>query len=81
MGKIAIIGDRPPSFLSKATLAAEFDISESTVDEWVRRGIFPQPVRLGGSVRWRWAEVSASIKPVVAVDEDPFMKGLGNVKD
>ena len=30
-------GDRPPAYLSKATLAAELDVSESTIDELVRR--------------------------------------------
>ena len=34
-----IKGDRPPSYLSKAKLAAELDMSESTVDSFVKRGV------------------------------------------
>ena len=41
-----IIGDRPPAFLSRATLAAELDVSVSTVDEMVRRGVLPVPLHL-----------------------------------
>lgn len=53
---------RPPSFLSRASLARELDISESTVDEMVRRGVLPKPVRLStGCVRWSWQSVSSAL--------------------
>lgn len=79
MVKRVILGDRPPAFPSKATLAAELDISESTVDEWVRRGLLPKPIRRGGAVRWCWAEVTASLRPRQERDTDQFMAGLDNV--
>jgi len=73
-------GIRPPAYPSKATLAAELDISESTVDEWVRRGFLPKPIRRGGSVRWCWAQVDASLMPQPEEgDDDKFMSGVGNV--
>jgi len=75
-----ICGDRPPSYVSKVTLAAELDISESTVDALVQRGILPKPIRMGGSVRWSWAQVDASLAASSASSElDPFMQGLSNV--
>lgn len=75
-----IIGDRPPSYVSKVTLAAELDISESTVDALVQRGVLPKPIRVGGSVRWSWAQVDASLSASHgAPDADPFMQGLSNV--
>ena len=74
-----LTGTRPPAFLSKASLAAELDISESTVDEWVRRGLLPRPIRLSGSVRWSWVHVCAALHPEVEQEADPFMTGLGNV--
>ena len=76
-----IYGDRPPSFLSKATLAAELDISESTVDEYVRRGLLPKPIHIGGSVRWRWADVNAALAPLATsptATTDPFLEGARN---
>lgn len=75
----ALFGDRPPSFMSKASLAAELDISESTVDAYVKRDLLPQPVRFGGSVRWCWADVAAKLAMQARGDDDPYMKGLGNV--
>lgn len=78
MAKRAVLGDRPPAYPSKATLAAELDISESTVDEWVRRGFLPKPIRCGGAVRWCWAEVAASLNPQADNGNDPFLKGLDN---
>lgn len=75
-----IVGERPPSYVSKATLAAELDVSESTVDAWVQRGILPKPIKVGGSVRWSWAQVDASLAASTSSAEaDPFMRGLSNV--
>lgn len=74
-----ILGDRPPSFVSKATLAAELDLSESTVDSYVQRGLLPRPVKFGGSVRWCWGEVSASLMAQDSGCDDPFLMGVGNV--
>lgn len=38
--------DRPPSYVSCATLARELDLSQSTVHEMARRGLLPSPVKL-----------------------------------
>ena len=80
MGKRpALNGTRPPAFPSKASLAAELDISEGTVDDWVRRGLIPKPIKLGGSVRWCWADVTAALSPQAnAIDEDQFFARLRN---
>lgn len=74
-----IKGDRPPSFLSKATLAAELDMSESTVDDYVRRGLLPAPIRMAGSLRWSWAQVESQLIAQCAGSADKFMEGIGNV--
>lgn len=75
----ALFGDRPPSFMSKATLAAELDMSESTVDSYVQRDLLPKPVRVGGSVRWCWADVAKKLATHATGEEDPFMQGVNNV--
>lgn len=72
-------GERPPSYLSKSTLAAELDISELTVDAWVDRNFLPKPIKRGGSVRWCWAEVVASMSSMPSSESDPFIAGLNNV--
>lgn len=76
--------DRPPSFVSCATLARELDVSETTVYEMVRRGILPKPAPLSkGCVRWRWADVEQAIGslagPAAPDDpDDPYMAGARN---
>ena len=76
-----LLGDRPPSYLGKARLATELDISETTVDDYVRRGLLPKPVKLGGSVRWSWSQVQAllDVHSISGPSDDPFMAGLKNV--
>lgn len=73
----------PKLYVSRSTLAWQLDISESTVDEMVRRGVLPKPVRLSsGCVRWSIAAVEralASLQPgadVAAID--PFLAGADN---
>ena len=54
--------ERPPAYPSKASLARELDCAESTIDELVRKGILPKPLRLtGGCVRWCWTEVVTAL--------------------
>lgn len=79
MGRAPVLGPRPPSYVSKATLAAELDMSESTVDSYVQRGLLPKPIKRGGAVRWCWAEVDADLRRHAAGDADPFMDGVDNV--
>lgn len=52
----------PNPYMTKASLAQALEISESTVDEMVRRGVIPRPVRLSsGCVRWRWETVDMAL--------------------
>lgn len=79
-----------PAYPSKARLAVELDCAESTVDDMVKRGILPPPVRLStGCVRWCWADVVtalASLKdaqqtaaPGTGKGTDPYLRGVRNV--
>jgi predicted DNA-binding transcriptional regulator AlpA len=71
--------DRPPAYPSKASLARELDCAESTVDELVRKGILPPPLRLsGGCVRWCWQDVTAALASLkgTAPASDPYMAAV-----
>lgn len=64
----------PGSYLSKPSLATELDVAESTVDEMVRRGVLPRPVRLSaGCVRWRWADVDMALASLGGSGNDPVI--------
>jgi predicted DNA-binding transcriptional regulator AlpA len=72
-----------PAFLSKKSLAFELDVSESTVDEMVRRGVLPKPLRLStGCIRWSWEAVTASLASLSPDSDtgasDPFLAGAQN---
>ncbi|QAU49927.1 transcriptional regulator [Bradyrhizobium guangzhouense] len=71
-----------PSYLSKKSLAHELDMAESTVDEMVRRGVLPKPLKLSaGCVRWSWTAVEqalASLGGTAEEDADPYMRGIKN---
>jgi len=72
---------RPPAYPNKASLAAELDCAESTIDNLVERGILPKPLRLStGCVRWCWAEVEIALASLkTGGQEDPFLAGARNV--
>ena len=67
---------------SKATLATALDVSESTVDELVKRGVLPKPMRLTpGCVRWSWPAVERALASLAGTSDDasdPYMKGAKN---
>lgn len=72
---------RPPSFMSRKELAWELSISESTVDELVRRGVIPPGTKLTpGCVRWPWKDVENALASLAGTtdDGDPFMQGAKN---
>jgi predicted DNA-binding transcriptional regulator AlpA len=69
---------------SRASMARLLDCAESTIDELVKRGVLPPPIKFSaGMVRWDWAEVQVSINDRKAgtstVVADPFVLGLQNV--
>jgi predicted DNA-binding transcriptional regulator AlpA len=73
--------NRPPSYMSRKELAWELSSSESTVDELVRRGVIPPPIKLTpGCVRWCWPAVQERLASanVSADDGDPYMTGAIN---
>ena len=75
------LAHRPPSFMSRKELAWELSISESTVDELVRRGVIPRGAKLTpGCVRWSWAAVETALASLAGTtdDSDPFMVGARN---
>jgi prophage regulatory protein len=40
-------------------VAERVGVSIATIDRWVKRGDFPQPIRRGRAVGWRVSEVEA----------------------
>lgn len=47
------------AFVSRATLAARWELSERTLALWEKAGKGPRPVRFGRTIRYRLADVTA----------------------
>jgi predicted DNA-binding transcriptional regulator AlpA len=71
-----------PDYVSAETLAQRLDCSKTTVHAYVRRGILPEPIRIGDLVRWRWVDVEKTIKSLEAGEDfhvdanDPYFAGI-----
>jgi hypothetical protein len=50
------MSDCPP-FQDIATLSGNICAGESTIENWVRMGLFPPPKKIGGKRLWEWAKV------------------------
>jgi predicted DNA-binding transcriptional regulator AlpA len=67
----------PNPYVTKSTLARSLEISESTVDELVRRGVLPRPVRLSsGCIRWRWQSVDMALASMESDGKDKQTEDL-----
>lgn len=63
----------PPPFQDLATLAEHICAGESTIENWVRQGLFPQPRKIGGKRLWQWKEVErhlAAMNQISALSDE-----------
>lgn len=71
----------PPPFQDLRTLAAHICAGESTIESWVKQGIFPAPVKIGGRRLWRWKDVErclAATPELGAPSPDQQAEGIRN---
>ena len=73
-------------YLSRKSLADKLDLAEGAIDQLVKRGILPEPLTIGEAKRWRWDDVDAQLRGMVAgvsqaTDEqqDPYLAGVAHV--
>lgn len=71
--------------LSRSELADALSVSETQVDELVRRGILPRPIRLGGCVRWTLESVRVALASLAAAgqpsdESGPDARDAGDIK-
>jgi predicted site-specific integrase-resolvase len=71
----------PPPYQDLATLAVHLCVGESTIENWVRQGLFPAPRKVGGKRLWQWKEVERHLAPDndgVAASPDQQAKDITN---
>lgn len=45
------------SLISKSDIRTEFCISTSTLNRWIKLGLWPKPIKIAGSTLWRRSDV------------------------
>lgn len=65
-----------PDYMKRDTLAARLDLKPGAVEQYVKRGLLPPPVRLGEAELWYWPEVHRWINR--APDESDHMDAAGD---
>lgn len=69
----------PPDWVSRETLAYRLDLAAGAVDQLVKRGILPEPHKIGEALRWRWSEIESRLsgsKEITVEAEDPYDQGV-----
>lgn len=75
----------PPDYCDIDALAYRLSMSAELVRQLVRRGLLPEPSRIGEAERWRWADVDAALGHVAGgpalndTEPSPYQEGLANV--
>jgi predicted DNA-binding transcriptional regulator AlpA len=55
-----------------ATLAEHTCTGESTIENWVKQGLFPVPKKIGGKRLWQWSKVELHL----AGESDPVQSSM-----
>jgi hypothetical protein len=71
----------PPPYQDLTTLSKHICAAESTIENWVRLGLFPGPRKVGGKRLWSWKEVEhhlAANKQQSAASPDELAERIKN---
>jgi predicted DNA-binding transcriptional regulator AlpA len=71
----------PPPYQDIATLSEHICAAESTIENWIRLGLFPEPRKVGGKRLWSWKEVEhhlAANKQLSAASPDELAERIKN---
>lgn len=50
------------SLISKSDIRTEFGISKSTLNRWIKLGLWPKPIRIAGTSLWRRSDIDAFLE-------------------
>lgn len=66
-----------PDYLKIRTLAKRLDLEVGAVEQMVKRGLLPPPVKIGEAQLWRWQDVDAYLRAGRAESaDDPIMRAI-----
>ena len=71
----------PPPFQDLATLAEHICAGESTIENWVKMGMFPKPRMQGGKRLWRWKDVERHLAADADAVPTTTSDHVGRIRD
>lgn len=74
--KRSVVRPYAPDYVDAATLAYRLCVSESTVQNLVRRGKLPAPLDFCGMSRWKWLEIERLIDQPSREGEDEILSAI-----
>jgi predicted DNA-binding transcriptional regulator AlpA len=75
------MADRWPDYLRRETLARRLNLAPGAIDQLVKRGLLPPPLRLGEALLWRWATVDEILtRGQPTATDDPYARGINAVE-
>lgn len=69
-----------PDYCKRETLAKRLNIAAGAVDQLVKRGLLPQPIKVGEALLWRWESVDSFLQhsqseSTLMDATDPYLAG------
>jgi hypothetical protein len=65
-----------PDYVDAQTLAYRLCVSESTVENFVRRGQLPKPIFFHGLKRWKWTDIERCIDQPCDQSHDQILDAI-----
>lgn len=62
------------ALLRKADIQSEIGIPKSTLNRWIKLGLWPKPIKIAGTTLWRRADIDAFLEQAAIDSVD--MEGL-----
>lgn len=64
--------DFVPDFMPLAMVAKRISVGKSTIENWVKQGIFPPGKKIGGKRLWEWTVVRdhLALNPQLTAESD-----------
>lgn len=65
-----------PDYCKRETLAKRLNLPAGAIDQLVKRGLLPAPIRLGDALLFRWADVDSYLRSgKMDAPDDPYETG------
>lgn len=66
-----------PDYMSRETLAKRLDLPVGAIDQYVKRGLLPRPIKVGDALRFAWRDVDSFLRngKTDGDSDDPYILG------